>query len=164
MNYTYTVGVKLATPNSNFSFLEDKYNHIIMKYIETFNDISTRSANPKTATIVNIYRDYFVLRIDSVYEISAVGKALRPFSKLIVDSHEFDDYIKYSKLFSTFPLINVSNISEDIVDPETIISDAELIKGLVDYTCSKTENDYKRKKIAMTKIKKIALEAGIVQI
>lgn len=164
MKYSCTVGVKLATPNSDFSFKEKEYKDTIEKYIEVFNDISKNSANRKEVTIVEVYREYFIIKIDSDYEITAVGRALRPFSKLIVESHKFDDYIKYSKLFSTFPLVNTSVVSDDIVDPETTISDAELIKALVDYTCSKTENNYKKKRIAMTKIKKIALEAGIVQI
>ena len=76
----------------------------------------------------------------------------------------FSECIRHAKLFTTYTLTDISTNKDERPDPG-MISDAALIKALVDYALNKTEMDsttYNRKRNAMTHMKQIALEAGIL--
>lgn len=132
--------------------------------LDAYNLCSADTPNPKSISIENIYQSSFTVVLTSQNELSAPGKALRAFSKIVVDSGVFSECIKHAKLFTTYTLTDISKNTDETPDPG-MISDAALIKALVDYALNKTELDsttYNRKRNAMTHMKQIALEAGIL--
>ncbi len=164
MSYSYTIKLQLAYANSNVRFNCDPFRQTLLDAADDYNLCSGNAPNPKSIYIENIYPSSFIVVLTSQNELSSPGKALRAFSKIVVDSGVFSECIKHAKLFTTYTLTDISKNTNENPDPG-IISDAELIKALVDYALNKTESDstaYNRKRNAVTHMKQIALEAGIL--
>ena len=167
MEYTYLVGMRLATPNPNISLNENPFRSAIITSINTYNSRSEKAPNPKSIKILNdnFFSDSFVITLKSQKELITVGKALKLFSQLISNSGVFDELIKNGKVFTTFPVSQQDNGST-FINPNDI-SDCELLKSLIDYVCNKSDNTsavYKRKRNAITQIKQIAIDSGIISI
>ncbi len=164
MNYTYTIKLQLAYTNSNVQFNREPFRQTLLDAADAYNLCSGDAPNPKSIYIENIYSSSFTVVLTSQNELTVPGKALRAFSKIVVDSGVFSECIRHAKLFTTYTLTDISTNKDESPDPG-MISDAALIKALVDYALNKTEMDsttYNRKRNAMTHMKQIALEAGIL--
>lgn len=167
MSYKYLIGIRLATPDSSIALNQEPFSNAILSAIEEYNSCSKSAPNPKNISLIpsNFFNDSFIIKLTSEKELASPGKALRLFSQIITNSGTFDCYIKNGKVFSTFPVMQTENELE-ILDPDKI-SDAEILKALIDYVCNKSDSNsttYKRKRSAMAQIKQIALESGIYTI
>lgn len=152
--YSYLLKIKLAYPSQNIDF--SKFSDTIKTAINE----SNKSSKSIQICLKDIKENYFILEITSSYEIHQPGKSIRLFSQEIVKSHCFDSYIRHGKLFSTFP-VGADEETKEVFDPDAI-SDAELVKCLVDYIANKSQKDYVKRRKAVTEMKKIAHESGLL--
>lgn len=152
--YSYLLKIKLAYPSQTIDF--NKFSGTIKNAINE----SNKSSKSIQICLKDIKEDFFLLEVTSSYEIQHPGKSIRLFSQEIVKSHYFDSYVRHGKLFSTFP-VGTDEETQEVFDPDTI-SDAELVKCLVDYMANKSQKDYIKRRKALNEMKKIAHESGLL--
>lgn len=132
MSYEYLLGIRLANPNDSIKLNEHPFCDSIYKAISKYNDCSKDGPNPKSIEIIpsHFLKHSFIIMLKSEKELTSPGRAIRTFSKIITELGDFDNYIKYGKVFSTFP-VTKSTYDNSILKPEDIC-DADLLNSLID--------------------------------
>lgn len=165
MNY-YDVTLALAKPNSKLS-LKDKEKVFDTAIIE-YN--SKPMQNPKNITKLQLTEAFLRIRLESALPLNSTGKALRTFSKILLNDSDFINQVTPNgQLFST--IASSSTPAEQIPTQDSVdvntITDVELIHSLIDYVFLRKDSDstiYRTQKKAMQEIKKIAVTAGLCHI
>lgn len=167
MTYKYELKLRLANAKRGISFKSKE--KIIQKAIEIYNQRSFSMQNPKEIKINKIESEYLYIDLGSSLPLSSVGKALRTFSVIILKELEDPDFIKEvssnGQLFSTTLISNDEIKNNKSVRNLAEVSDLDVIKSLMDYVYKKKDPDsstYRKKRAAMTQIKQIAIESGIL--
>lgn len=169
----YQLGLALvAELDENQKGLDEREN-FMKSQIKIFNEKSLRSVfNPKHIGLgendekdVLLTRTTLVVTLYSQEALNTPGKAMRLLSQLLVTSDEPDnlsDLVWNKKLFRTFKVASAEDSgSQNIIDLSGI-SDAELIKALIDFVCD--EKDFSReKRSAIDEMKKLAVECGLLR-
>ncbi|MDD4095417.1 MAG: hypothetical protein PHP22_04170 [Oscillospiraceae bacterium] len=168
MSYTYKIGIKIAKANTELDFLNSETNRLIRDAENEYNDICGFSAqNPKTMIIEEIFHDSIVLTLNSTLPLRAAGKALRPFSQILLRNPSFTSVVNTSgQLFQTFRVSpHEAEISASILVSVDEIDDLILLKSLMDYIYRKRDSDsttYRKKRAAINRMKQIAIDSGII--
>lgn len=169
----YQLGLALVKDlDENEKGLDEREN-FIKSQIKIFNEKSLRSVfNPKHIGLgendekdVLLTRTTLVVTLYSQEALNTPGKAMRLLSQLLVTSDKPDnlsDLVWNKKLFRTFKVASAEDSgSQNIIDLSGI-SDAELIKALIDFVCD--EKDFSReKRSAIDEMKKLAVECGLLR-
>lgn len=169
----YQLGLALVKDlDENEKGLDERGN-FIKSQIKIFNEKSLRSVfNPKHIGLgendekdVLLTRTTLVVTLYSQEALNTPGKAMRLLSQLLVTSDKPDnlsDLVWNKKLFRTFKVASAEDSgSQNIIDLSGI-SDAELIKALIDFVCD--EKDFSReKRSAIDEMKKLAVECGLLR-
>ena len=169
----YQLGLALVKDlDENEKGLDERGN-FIKSQIKIFNEKSLRSVfNPKHIGLgendekdVLLTRTTLVVTLYSQEALNTPGKAMRLLSQLLVTSDKPDnlsDLVWNKKLFRTFKVASAEDSgSQNIIDLSGI-SDAELIKALIDFVCD--EKDFSgEKRSAMDQMKKLAVECGLLR-
>lgn len=166
-NYVYYLRLRFANPNpkpQNFSFKSHEAYFIYC--VEKYNKAAKNARNKKRIDVLNINDDNIEIRLNSNADLTkAPGRALMYLTTLLLrndteDKEEtnFDDFfannLYYNKLFHTEQYSVSKNIQE--------LSDADFIKGLIDYISKPKSEVSEKDKSTMNRIKLIALENGLV--
>lgn len=167
--YEYQIGLALVKNiDANQKGLDERMNFIISQ-IKIFNEKSLRSSfNPKHIGLgengeknVSLTRTTLIVTLYTQESLNTPGKAIRLLSQLLItasDQDNLSDLLLDKKLFKTFKVASIDEISpsECIVDISTI-SDADLIKAIVDFVCNQQDFSVKKRN-AIDQMKKIAIE------
>lgn len=158
-NYSYNLRLRFVNPKQTDSFENHKI--FFENCVDKYNADVKSARNPKKIEIKNINSNYIDICLYSNADLTkAPGKALMHLSTLLLNkgNANFDNYfanhLYYNKLFYTEQISAIKKHEN--------LSDAEFVKGLIDYiTKPKTEISEKEKS-AMNRIKLIALENGLI--
>lgn len=169
----YQLGLALVKDlDENQKGLDKRENFIVSK-IRLYNEKSLRSVfNPKHIGLgedgeknIQLTRTTLVVTLYSQEALNTPGKAMRLLSQLLVTSDEPDnlsDLVWNKKLFRTFKVASAEDSGSQSIIDLSGISDAELIKALIDFVCD--EKDFSReKRSAIDEMKKIAVECGLLR-
>lgn len=170
MPYTYCLKLGLATKSNCIDLCELEKS--IKECAEAFNETCKNVSNPKSLTITEIDKKEIVCTLKSSTSLNSPGKALRFYSKILYEkeSRILDDALsKTSGQLFRITQIGVPSIDDENPDialkAAREISDADLIKGLIDFVCKKkdgTSAEYVKKNKAITAMKNLALSSGII--
>lgn len=170
--FEYLIGLALVKNITNQKGLDERENFIISQ-IKIFNEKSLHSSlNPKHIGLgengennIILTRTTLIITLYSQENLNTPGKAIRLLSQLLItskDSDNLSDLLLNKKLFKSFKVASVSpnKTMETIVDLSTI-TDADLIKSLVDYACNQLDFSVKKRN-AIDQMKKIAVQSGLL--
>lgn len=168
----YQLGLALVKElDENQKGLDERAD-FIKSQILIFNEKSLRSVfNPKHIGLgENDEKDFLLTRttlVVTLYSQEALntpGKAMRLLSQLLITSDKPDnlsDLVWNKKLFRTFKVASAEDSgSKNIIDLSGI-SDAELIKALIDFVCDKKDFSGEKRN-AIDQMKKIAVGCGLL--
>ena len=168
----YQLGLSLVKElDENQKGLDERAD-FIKSQILIFNEKSLRSVfNPKHIGLgENDEKDFLLTRttlVVTLYSQEALntpGKAMRLLSQLLITSDKPDnlsDLVWNKKLFRTFKVATAEDGgSQNIIDLSGI-SDAELIKALIDFVCDKKDFSGEKRN-AIDQMKKIAVGCGLL--
>lgn len=160
----YTYSVKMEPQRIDIKIDFSCYQAIIEDSVKDFNE--TPKKNVKIISDMVITTSYLTLTLTSEAPLESVGRALRSFTAIILEKEkELISFCTPGGSLFRYTLIKEENeiFKEDSAEK---ISDAQLINALVDYVCANRDTNstvYKKKRMAIEEIKKIAKEAGIVK-
>lgn len=171
--YNYKIGLALVKSITDDEKGLDQRREFIISQVSIFNEKSSRSViNPKHIGTGNgeeddiqLTRTSLILTLYTQEPINTPGKAIRLLSQLLITSDDPDnlsDLLLDKKLFRSFKVATASDNSavNGIIDLSSI-SDSDLIKALVDYTCN--QQDFSaQKRNAVDQMKRIAVENGLL--
>lgn len=169
MSYIYTLELKLAKKSSTINLRD--YSKEIQDCIADYNSASEKAANRKSLERIEIQDISMLLRLRSSLELIAIGKALRYFSQLAIKRIPplQENLTGSGQLFRINQIgLPVSEEDPKIQEIQLLartVSDAALLKGLVDYVCRKRDPNtsvYLKKQKAVEQMKQLAVEAGII--
>jgi hypothetical protein len=147
MNY-YDITLALAKPNSKLSLIDKE--KVLETAIIEYN--SKPMQNPKNITKLELTEAYLRIRLESALPLNSTGKALRTFSKILLNDPDFVNQVTPNgQLFSTVtssptPADHIPK--QDTIDVNTI-TDIELIHSLIDHVFHRKDTDstiYRTKK------------------
>ncbi len=162
MELTYEYNLKLTLIKSGMDFTSDskKYLSMLNESAENYNDKS----NGKQI-IVNadsLGEKSVILSLSSPVQLEQPGKAIRLFSKYLIDTYEeFHEQVTQGKLFITS---EAAMVEGEAIDPESI-DDAEFVSAIVRALLNKTSgtsNDYKKNRRTINRMKIIAKQDGLI--
>lgn len=162
MELTYEYNLKLTLIKSGMDFTSDskKYLSMLNESAENYNDKS----NGKQI-IVNadsLGEKSVILSVSSPVQLEQPGKAIRLFSKYLIDTYEeFHEQVTQGKLFITS---EAAMVEGEAIDPESI-DDAEFVSAIVRALLNKTSgtsNDYKKNRRTINRMKIIAKQDGLI--
>lgn len=110
MRYRYKIKVQFLNSAYVFQGLEENIDQAVKYY----NTTSAIARNPKEIVHYEYDKDFITLTLTlkSEEELIYPSKALRIFSKNLIDEHNFDKYISNSQLFKMNTLDGIESISK----------------------------------------------------
>lgn len=167
--YSYQLELSFYNPKAELDLQEDRILTILQEAVQSYNTTCSHAAqNPKMIELGKIYDKTFELELTSALPLTVPGKALRTLSKILLEHGEFE-----SQVTSSGQLLKVTVLrpgteknTQDTLTAVSEIDDAELLKCLVDYVCKTKDTDsttYRKKRAAISQMKQIALDAGIIK-
>lgn len=171
--YDYKIGLTLVKNIADDEKGLDQRRDFIISQVNAFNEKSSRSViNPKHIGTGNdgeddiqLTKTSLILTLYTQEHINTPGKAIRLLSQLLITSDDPDnlsDLLLDKKLFRSFKAATAQDNSttNNVVDLSAI-TDSDLIKALVDYTCN--QQDFSaQKRNAVDQMKRIAVENGLL--
>lgn len=158
-NYIYNLRLRFANPNQIGSFKE--HQEYFIDCINDYNNAAQIARNTKRIDIIHINDNHIDICLYSNADLTkAPGRALMHLTTLLLseDNINFDNYfanhLYHNKLFYT-EQISISKNFE-------ALSDAEFIKGLIDYISKPKSEISEKDKSTMNRIKLIALENDLI--
>lgn len=102
--------------------------------------------------------DEIIIELYSEVNLDNPGRALTMLSRFLIDNKDanYDDY--FEKQLFHGKLFKIRQVVE-----EATISDGDLLKGLIEYICLPKSSTTTLQQKAMSKIKQIALDSGIIK-
>lgn len=165
-NYSYPLRLRLACPILELK--EPPYKDLIDAAVIEFNERSETAYNPKRIRdIHHLGGSEIAIVLDSSIELESPGRAIRLFSKILVEKEAFLPAIQHGKLFLSLPMIDQpTDLGEAVADvsPDQITDEA-LLTGLIHfflYKSAGTTADYKKKRATVDLIKSLALKADLI--
>ena len=158
--YEYTLKLTLIKSGIDFSSDRKKYLTMLSASAKNYNDKS----NGKKITVNkdSLGEKSVILSLTSPFELEQPGKAIRLFSKFLIESYEeFRNQVTQGKLFVT---TEAAMVEGEAIDPETI-DDAAFVTAIVHVLLNKTSgtsNDYKRTRRTINRMKIIAKQDGLL--
>ena len=162
METAYNYNLKITLIKSGMDFTSDP-----KKFISILNE-SAANYNKKSngkRIIVNedsLAEKSVILTVSSPVQLEQPGKAIRLFSKYLIDTYEeFHEQVTQGKLFITS---EAAMVEGEAIDPESI-DDAEFVSAIVRALLNKTSgtsNDYKKNRRSINRMKIIATQDGLL--
>lgn len=166
LKYGYELTLSLARPGDPFSE-EDRLS--LEQAVAEYNQRSSSMANPKTISSLSVWDSYIRLRLYSTVALATPGRGLRTLTTILVNRQDQRFGKRVTAGGQLFRVMKIDNIKaqaagESAPIAPALISDVALIKALIDCHEERIDgsSESRRKRAAMTEIKKIALEAGIL--
>ncbi len=158
-NFNYNLRLRFSNPKQHEPFKNhEKY---FMYCIEEYNESAKNARNKKKIDVIDIKDNHIDICLNSTADLTkAPGKALMHLTTLLLDknSTNYDDFfasnLYHNKLFYTEQYSTSKDLDK--------ISDADFIKGLIDYISKPKSEISEKDKSTMSRIKFIALENGLI--
>lgn len=165
--YIYSVKLTLSNPKTSIDFSTKK--DLLLSTFDAYNENSAFMANRKTLSNMKIAKNEIVIELTSQHRLTTVGRAMRSFTSLLIeqDDKDFSSAITASGALFTYTVLNEIAVDEQPQDQISKITDADLLKGLIDYVCSNRETSsslYKKKRDCIQEMKRLAVASGIISI
>lgn len=162
LNYVYHMKLSLARPGPPLSE-EDRL--ALEKGAAEYNSRAIYMANPKNIQLLEISDNYIRIKLYSTLVLTTPGRGLRTFTALLLNepSSRFADRVTPGG--QLFRVIDVKQPAHEgtLADP-ALVSDADLVKALIDYMTEKKDGSAscQKKRAAVEEIKRLAAQAGII--
>ncbi len=133
----YIINLMVANPNFKGSLRE--YEIDIDNSIIYFNTKAESKNNSKTIKKVDIQDTVLILELQTESEMPAPAKALRTFTKHLLDNSKLGEQAYYGSLFRSVKIANPTNIPFDTEQPSELIVMNKLLRLLVGEDMNKNE-------------------------
>ena len=135
-----------------------------MDTVKSFNESSGSMQNSKTLHDLTVSESCVILTLNSDTPLKSVGRALRKFVCTLLNSgdEELKNACTPSGALFRYTLISADAPAEEEIN----VSDAELVKALIDYIALNRDTNstiYRRNRNAIEAMKKIGVESGIIK-
>ena len=151
--YHYDLTLSLALPGPEFS-AEDR--RTLENGINSYNERSIYMNNPKHISLLEMGKNHIKIRLSSTQMLTTPGRGLRALTAILVKTPSFEGRVTPGG--QLFP--------DDCGGaPEAAaISDAELVKALVDYLLERKDGSAasRKKKAAVEAMKRLAIDAAMI--
>lgn len=158
--YHYDLTLSLALPGPDFSG-EDR--RTLEEGIGAYNERSIYMNNPKHIALLEMGKNHIKLRLSSTQMLTTPGRGLRALTAILVKTPSFQDRVTPGG--QLFRVIDVERPDDCGGAPEAAeISDAELVKALVDYLLERKDGSAasRKKKAAVEEMKRLAADAAMI--
>jgi len=169
MSYVYTIDLYLAAANPTLQLIDKK---AVLKEAETrYNAKSVHMQNSKSLEIISIdpILNCVHMTLTSELSLNSVGRAFRTFSTILINDlgdADFKEQVTGSGALFKTVIPDKEKPSKEPGSSTAEISDLDFVKGLMDYLVNKRDPDstaYRKKRMAMEEMKKIARESGLIE-
>lgn len=133
----YVINLMVANPTFKGSLRE--YETDIDKSIIYFNAKSESKNNRKSIKKIEIQDTVLILELQTETEMPAPAKALRTFTKHLLDNSKLGEQAYYGSLFRSVKIASPSNVQIDTAQPAELIIMNKLLRLLVGEDMNKDE-------------------------
>ncbi|WP_455716382.1 hypothetical protein [Anaerosporobacter sp.] len=175
-SFSYKIGL-MPVSSSRVNFETDSLSEeagskdvkeFIKEKIEEFSEKSESSVyNAKVVDLstVNISERTISFTLYSMEELPILGRSVRLLSQLVLEEQYFQNLLVKKKLFKTFiPIESKGNDSKKKIVDVSLVSDTDLVKGLVDILVLPEYAISSEIRGAVEQMKVLAAESGLIAI
>ena len=158
--YHYDLTLSLALQGPEFS-AEDR--RTLENGINSYNERSIYMNNPKHISLLEMGKNHIKIRLSSTQMLTTPGRGLRALTAILVKTPSFEGRVTPGG--QLFRVLHAERPDDRGGAPEAAaISDAELVKALVDYLLERKDGSAasRKKKAAVEAMKRLAIDAAMI--